>query len=126
MLRAQLLALYDLEESNIFYERILEELDEDPDLEIILLIAENLTRHGNVRLFMRAVKQAVPLLNSEEELQNLLTMIAQYYRCLDRDEEEKMIRELLESRSLLSLDAPVNLSDKAVVQISHLISNHLP
>jgi hypothetical protein len=126
MLRAQLLALFDLEKSNIIYGRILEELTEDPNLELILLVAESLIHHGDVRLFMRAIKQALPLLKNEEAFQNLLTMIAEYYRCLDRDEEEKMIRGLLEARSSLSLDAPIDSSDKAVARISHLISIHLP
>jgi hypothetical protein len=121
LLRARLLALYDLEESNVFYERILEELGEDPDLEIILLIAESLMHHGDARLFMRAIKQALPLLKNEEEFQNLLTMIAEYYRCLDRDEEEKMIKGLLEARSSFSLNTPVHSLDQAVAQISQMI-----
>jgi hypothetical protein len=114
LLRAQLLALFDLEESNIIYGRILEELEEEPNLELILLIAESLIHHGDVRLFMRASKQALPLIRSEEEFQNLLTMIAEYYRCLDRDEEEKIIKGLLEARSSLPLNAPVSSSDKTL------------
>jgi hypothetical protein len=126
LLRAHLLALFDLEESNIIYGRILEELEEEPDLELILLIAESLIHHGDVRLFMRAIQQALPLQKNEEELQNLLTTVAEYYRCLDRDEEEKMIKGLLDARTSLPLNAPVNSSDQAVARISQMISIHFP
>ena len=126
LLRAQLLALFALEESNLIYSRILEELREESHLELILLVAESLIHHGDVRLFMQAIKQALPLLKKEEEFQNLLAMVAEYYRCLDRDEEENMIKGLLDARSSHPLNAPVDSSDKAVAQVSNLISIHLP
>jgi len=123
LLRARFLALFDLKESNLIYGRILEELREEPDLELVLLVGESLIHHGDVRLFMQAIKQALPLLTKEEEFQNLLTMIAEYYRCLDRDEEEKIIKGLLDARSSHSLSAPVDSSDKAILRISNLISS---
>jgi hypothetical protein len=126
LLRAQLLALFDIEESNIIYGRILEELREEPNLELVLLVAESLVHHGDVHLFMQAIKQALPLLKKEDEFQNLLTMVAEYYRCLDRDEEAKMINGLLEDRSAHPPNALVEASDKAIGRISHLISLHLP
>jgi hypothetical protein len=126
LLRAQLLALFDTEESNIIYGRILEELREDPNLELILLVAESLIHHGDVHLFMQAIKQALPLLKKEDEFQNLLTMVAEYYRCLDRDEEAKMINGLLEARTGYAPGAPVEPSDQAIARISQLISLHLP
>ena len=123
LLRAQFLALFDLKESNIIYGRILEELREKPNLELVFLVAESLIHHGDVRLFMQSIKQALPLLKKEEEFQNLLTMIAEYYRCLDRDEEEKIIKGLLDARSSHSLSAPVDSSDKAILRISNLIAS---
>ena len=126
LLRARLLALYDLEESNILYSRVLEELREEPDLELNLLVAESLIHHGDVRLFMQAVQQALPLLKTEEEFQNLLAMIAEYYRCLDRDEEESIVKNLLSDRSSRhSPEAPIQPADETLVRIAHLISKHV-
>lgn len=126
LLRAQLLAGFALDESNLIYGRILEELRDEPNLELVLLVAETLINHGDVRLFMQAVKQALQLLGNEEEFQNLLTMIAEYYRCLDRDEEEKLVKGLLEARSAHPLTAPVAPSDQAVARIAQLVSVHFP
>ncbi len=102
-LRSHLIALSNPDESNRIYERMLEELGDDPDLEVLLQVAMSLVHHGDVRLFMKAVKQAVPLLTTEVEFQNLLTMTAEYFRCLDRDQEAKSIHQLLETRSQSSL-----------------------
>jgi hypothetical protein len=122
LLRARLLSLYDLEESNILYGRILEELAEDPDLELNLLVAESLIHHGDVHLFMQAVKLALPLLKTEEEFQNLLAMIAEYYRCLDRDEEENTVKHLLSARSGRAPEAPLHPADETLSRLTHLIS----
>lgn len=121
-LRARLIALSDIDESTRIYIRILEELREDPDLELLLQVAESLIRHGDVRLFMRTVKQILPLLNTEEEFQHLLNMIAEYYRCLDRDEEEKAIKRLLESRSTLGPTKKIDPSDQSLVSLHKLLS----
>ncbi len=124
LLRARLVSLFDLEESNILYARILEDLREKPDLPLNLLAAESLIRHGDVRLFMQAVKQSLPLLKKEEEFQNLLAMIAEYFRCLDREEEEKKIKNFLKARSSHSLRAPIDPKDQILEQISLLVSRH--
>ena len=122
LLRARLLSLFNLEESSLLYSRILEEVRERPDLEILLLAAEGLVHHGGVGIFMQVIKQALPLIKTEEEFQNLLGIIAEYYRCLDRDEDEKVVKNLLESRSTQSLKALIDPSDRALARISHLIS----
>lgn len=124
LLRARLFALSDLEESNIIYGRVLEELAEKPDLDLILLVAESLIHHGDVRLFMQAVRQALPLIQKEEELQNLLAMVAEYYRCLDRDAEENAVKGMLDARSAQPLEKIVDPSDKAIASLAHMISIH--
>ena len=125
-LRARLMALSNIEDSNLIYGRILEELQEKPDLELILQVVESLIHHGDVRLFMMTVKQAIPLLQTEEEFQNLLAMVAEYYRCLDRDEEENAIKGLLDARSERPLDKRIDRADQALARFSHLISIKIP
>jgi hypothetical protein len=122
LLRTNLLSRYDLEEANLLYRRILEELAEEPNLQTLLLVGESLIHHGDIHLFIQTVKQALSLLKTEEEFQNLLAMIAEYYRCLDRDEEEKTFRKLLKSRAHHSLLDPIDLSDRALKRVNHMIS----
>ncbi len=108
LLRARLFALSDLEESNIIYGRVLEDLADRPDLELVLLVAESLIHHGHVLLFMQAVHQALPLIKTEEEFQNLLALVAEYFRCLDRDAEEKTVKALLDERSSHPLERQID------------------
>ncbi len=122
LLRAKLFAFSDLEESNILYGRILEELSDQPDVDLLLRVAESLIHHGDVRLFMQAIRQALPLLEREEQLQNLLIIVAEYYRCLDRDVEEALVKSLLQERALHSVDKPIDPKDKAIDSLSHLVS----
>ncbi len=121
-LRALLITATDVEEANLMYTRILGELEEQPDLELLLQITESLTHHGDVRLFMHAVKQALPLLTTEEEFQNLLAMVAEYYRCLDRDKEEKSVKSLLDARSAFPLDRKLESHDPTFLHFIKLIS----
>lgn len=125
LLRARLFSCADLEESNIIYGRILEDLVDDPDLELILLFAESLIHRGDVRLFMKAVKLALPLLKTEDEFQDLLTMVAEYYRCLDRDSEAHTVKGLLEERSAHPPKKVLDPSDAALERVSRMISLHV-
>lgn len=120
-LRARLIALSDPNESSRVYIQILEELQENPDLELLMQVAESLIHHGDVRLFMQTVKHILPLLNTEEKFQRLLSMIAEYYRCLDRDEEEKVIKRLLESRSLFDLTKKIDPSDPSLISLHRFL-----
>ncbi len=124
LLRARLFSSADLEESNILYGRILEDLTDHPDLELLLLFAESLIHRGDVRLFMKAVKLALPLLKTEEEFQDLLGMVAEYYRCLDREAEEHTVKGLLAERTMHTRQKNLDPSDKAVAHLSQIISLH--
>jgi hypothetical protein len=125
ILRARLFASSELEKSNLIFGRILEELAEAPDLDLVLLVAESLIRHGHVLLFMQAIRQALLLLKTEEEFQNLLAMVAEYYRCLDRDTEEHTVKGLLDQRSSRPLEHPLDPADRALTSLSQMISAHL-
>jgi len=125
LLRARLFALSDLEESNIIYSRVLEELADDPDLELVLLVAESLIHQGHVRLFMQAIHQALPLIATEEEFQNLLALVAEYYRCLDRDAEEKIVKALLEERAAHPPERKIDPSDHALSRMAQMVEIHL-
>jgi hypothetical protein len=122
LLRAHLFASSDPEESNILYGRVMEELGERPDLELILLVAESLIHHGDVRLFMRAVQLALPLLAKEEEFQTLLLMVSEYYQCLDRETEEREINVLVNERSSLDPTSSLDPSDPGLARFFQIIS----
>ena len=123
LLKAWLFASMDLEELNRVAERLLNELLEEPDLDLLFEIAKFLVHRGDVRLFMQAIQHAIPLLKTEEQFQQLLRLTAEYFRCLDKEEEEKHIHELIEKRVAQDLLKPLDPSDQALRHIMGLISS---
>lgn len=117
LLKAWLFARTDVEELNRVAGRLLDELLDEPDLELLLEIAKFLVHRGDVRLFMQAVRHALTLLKTEEQLQKLLHLTAEYYRCLDKDEEEKFIHQLIQKRAQHDLEMPLDPSDAALQHI---------
>ncbi|MBI3236986.1 MAG: hypothetical protein HYZ48_04735, partial [Chlamydiales bacterium] len=109
---AWMVAGNDVEELNRVVEGLLEELQEAPDLDLLLEIAKFLVHRGDVHLFMQTVKQALELVQTEEHFQQLLKLTAEYYRCLDKDEKAKQITVLIQTRSHLNLQQPFDRSDK--------------
>ncbi|MBY0530304.1 MAG: hypothetical protein K2P51_09010 [Rhabdochlamydiaceae bacterium] len=122
-LRARIFAESDIAEGNLLIGRLLELLSEEPDLSLLLEMADYLVNRGDVHLFMQAVRQAIPLLQQEDDLQNLLRQIASYFRCLDREDEEKMVASLLDKRKHLKLDQQIDPSDMALNHIVQIF-NH--
>jgi len=126
LLRARLVALSDSEKASVMFQRILEELREDPDLNLLMQVTESLVHKGDVRLFTLAVKQTIPLLSREEEFQNLLTMTADYFRCLDLEDKEKAVTKLLEKRSDRQPEHMLDPADEALSHFSQLVTESVP
>lgn len=98
LLRAWLFAKMDIEALNQIVVRLLDEFTEDSEVDMLLEVAKFLVHRGDVRLFMQVVVRAMPLLQVEEQAQRLLSLMAEYYRCLDRDVEAERLSSLIEKR----------------------------
>jgi hypothetical protein len=120
-LRARLFFTTESEESNRLVERLLEQLEEEPDVDLLIQIIESLVHYGDIHLFRLAVKQTIPLLKTEQQFQELLAMSADYYRCLDKEKEEKKIHTLIEKRSKLDARRPFDPSDKSLALFYDLL-----
>lgn len=120
LLKAWLFASMDLEELNRVAGRLLDQLLDEPDLDLLLEIAKFLVHRGDVRLFMQAARHAIALLKTEEQFQQLLRLIVEYYRCLDKDKEEKYIHRLIQERAERDLQMSLDPSDKTLQYISEI------
>lgn len=120
-LRARLFFSARSDESNLLIERLLEQLQEEPDVGLLLEIIDSLVHCGHSNLFRQAVKQALPLLKTEKEFRELLKMSGEYFRCLDKEKEEKAIQELITNRSHIAVDSPFHASDKNLMRFYDLL-----
>ena len=106
-LRARLFTLSDAHAANLMISGLLEQLEEEPDLELLLELCAFLVHAGDPSLFIQAVKQALPLLQSEEDVRDLAWFVAEYFRCLD---QESKAQELLQKHNVSEMrDALQNM-----------------
>lgn len=97
-LRARLLSADDSAGSNALIRKLIQE-DTTPDLEFFLEVLAFMVQMGQEEDFLRLVKRTVPLLECEEDFQDLLTICADFYHRLDHDEVESAIQNILKKRS---------------------------
>jgi len=113
-LRARLFVSTNPDEANMMFHNILENLLEEKDNDLLFEIIRYLVRQGDAPIFMKAVRQLLAELKTEAEFQELLAHVAEYYRCLDQEEEEKAVQNILVNRSGKTLSQPLDPSDKGL------------
>ncbi len=110
-LKARLFAKNSHEESDALLRRLIDPLREDPELDLLLEIACFLVHNGNALIFLQAAQQARFLLSTEEEFQELLAIVADFYRCLDREDREQALQELFIRRSKIDPETKIDPKD---------------
>lgn len=108
-LQMRLLASVDPEEGEVMLERILED---NPDFELLLEIARYLVNQGDVSHFLRVIKLARNLLETEQDFQELLAITSEFYRLLDREEESQKVFDILKQRQGIPLEKEIASNDK--------------
>lgn len=98
-LRAKLLAYSDKEGSKELIHQLLNIEGHDPDLEFNLEVLGFLVFGGEKEDFINLAKKTIPLLQCEEDFQDLLTICADFYHRLDQEPIELTIQDILKSRS---------------------------
>lgn len=122
LLRVRLLVKSDPHEANIIIREILKGTQKHPDLDLILEVACFLVAHGDPHLFQQCVKQAFELIKTEEDFQELIAIVTDYYRCLDKEKEEKAFQALLDKRSHLDSQASIDKREKDVSAFADSLS----
>jgi hypothetical protein len=97
-LRARLFALADPHEANLIIAGLLEILEEAPDFDLLFEIATYLSHAGNPSLFLHAVRQASHLIETEEDLQDLSTLLLKFFQGMEQIEKEKAVQNFLTKR----------------------------
>jgi hypothetical protein len=121
-LRARLLAKVEPEESNDLIARMIESLADKPELDLGLEIATFLAHEGDPVLFRQIIIHCLEWIETEEDFQDLLAIVADYHRCLDEEGKEKSIEALFQKRSHLQLDLPFDRSDKDKTALIDLLT----
>jgi len=92
-LQLRLLTPVDTDEADAMLARLLNDQELHPDLEFLLEMARFLVNQGSQEYFLQVIKMACPLVESEEDFQELLAITYEFYRLLDREEESQYNRQ---------------------------------
>jgi hypothetical protein len=115
-LRIRILALTDIGEANKAMEKLLKN---EIELSLLLDILQFLSANGDHALFKLGIKKAILLLESQEDLREVVRLTADFYNRLDEEAKEKEAQKLL----LQQKKGPIQPSDLKILQ--ELISKDL-
>lgn len=116
-LRAKVAATMDAQIANEQIHQIMDEWNSEEDLDFNFEILEFLTQFGDSKLFNHLVKKTIPLIETEEDFQDLLATCIRYFHFLDKESQEKKVEQILKTRASKDLDLPVDKNDPHVGEL---------
>lgn len=96
-LRARIFALTAPEEANLVLGGLLEELEEYADFDLLYEMASFLAKAGDPELFVKAIKLGAELMQTPEDLDDLLELLGEYFRLMDKEEKYQEIQKYLKT-----------------------------
>lgn len=118
----RLLTMTAHDEGRLMLRRILDDLAENPDFELLIQIAQFLAHQGDFELFLRTMLLAKPLIQSEGDFQEMLHTAVQLYCLSDQGEKEEQVKSLISKRTAIPLDAAFAASDKDLKSFFSLLT----
>lgn len=120
-LRARILANQDPQKANDLIHELLT-FEDILDAEFGLEMLHFLAHFGDHKLFLTLARKTLALLETEDEFQDLLTIISEYFRCLDQEEMEQKIIAIFQKRSRKSLENPIDPNDPDLKNLHALLN----
>jgi hypothetical protein len=91
-------------------------LEEEPQFAFLSEVCSFLAYRGGFAEFSKCVRQTLQVVEEEEQLQEIVLLIVEFYRCLDKEPLEKACLELLERRKSLDAQSSITENDRNVVE----------
>jgi hypothetical protein len=121
-LRVRLVASANLEEGHAMLERLLGSLTGRKNLYLLFEILHFLIYLGETKQFLIAFRRAFRYLETEDDLKELLVIMSDYLSCIEKQKEERRVRDLLEKRQGKPSDRKLGPSDPALTLLQELMS----
>ena len=120
MLKARVLAHRDLEDSDTFLQALVKKYSADKDLEFNLEALAFMSREGDKTQFVPLLKKTLPLIEVEDDFQDLLSICADYCHYEDKEDVEKQIQKMLENRSHNSPESGIKDNDPDLTALGNV------
>ncbi|MES2198862.1 MAG: hypothetical protein V4489_01670 [Chlamydiota bacterium] len=99
LLRARLLSSSRIDVWTGIIHRLLEEEEENPNLPFLMEVFSLLKEQDDAPLFFKCIKQILPIIKPDSDLQELLQDTAEFCRNLHKDSLEKSILNILQKKA---------------------------
>lgn len=121
-LRARLLSHTHPESADEMIRYLTRDIKKQQDLDLSLEVLSFLAKGGDPDLFRTLAKQTVPMLETEEDFQELLVICADYYHFLDQEREESMVQKILKERPQNAWENPIQPKDGKVREFLKILA----
>ncbi len=121
-LRTKLAGYTDPEGANLLIQQLVQDASAEADLEFNLELLSLLVQTGNKKDFTALVKKTVPLLECEEDFQDLLTICGDFYHRLDQDNIEIAIQKIIQKRTQKLFEEPINVKDPDIAALLYTMN----
>lgn len=121
LLDVRLLEFTDKDTFKESLKKIVAKACKEDDLSYNLEVMSAIVQGGEVADFNRMVKKTVPLVQKEDDFQDLLVMCTDFYRCIDEENRELAIQEIIDQRDANKLEEKVGSDDPHIKELMNII-----
>ena len=120
-LTIRLLSETEKEEAKLMMDRLFEELQEDPDIELGFEMLRFLIALDERRAFQVLLDQVSSWVQTEEDFQQLLCLVSDYFEVLDLSEQKEQLSKLMHRRKDKSLDEKFFPTNREMQDLKNLV-----
>lgn len=120
-LRVRLLRFTDEAACKVATKQVVKEAVAEKDLEFKFDVLAFLAQGGEPHEFVEVLKSTLPILETEEDFQDLLVVCVDYFHYQDKETQEQAAIEIQNKRSKYKLSSPFKVSDADAQQLLKLI-----
>jgi hypothetical protein len=112
-------------ESPASLKQYIKKLEKAPSLDLYLELLNHMIQNSDPSLFLYVVKQVIPLVQTEEDFQEILEICSDYFKVTDQDEEENQVRILIDSRSSKEMSDVLLADDEGTQELIKILDHSL-
>lgn len=105
LLQIKILSETDQEGKSALIKQLIEDAKDEKDLEFNLELLYELRQEGDSELFFSLVKEIYPLIEEEEDFEDLISISADFFYSHEKEEVEAALIQLLENRKAKKIES---------------------
>lgn len=121
LLKARLVAENDPAEAQEILSSLVKKTASEKDIDFNFEVLFFLVQEGDQNLFLKVIKNTFPILETEQDFQDLLYLCADFFQYLDKDNQEKEIHSILAERSQTLPENAFDLADPGIKNLKKIL-----